>query len=97
MKRKNMFQQVRSKLISAVLAAALCVSALTGCGVNNADTGSSPSQDNAENDTASADTSENKDTVAADLEPVTLKLWSCSDKYAAQDEILAKFCEKYKE
>lgn len=97
MKRKNMFQQVRSKLISAVLAAALCVSALTGCGVNNADTGSSPSQDNAENDTASADTSENKDTAAADLEPVTLKLWSCSDKYAAQDEILAKFCEKYKE
>ena len=24
--------------------------------------------------------------TASDLEPVTLKLWSCSDKYAAQDE-----------
>ncbi|MFR2486739.1 MAG: ABC transporter substrate-binding protein, partial [Hungatella sp.] len=33
----------------------------------------------------------------AELKPVTLKLWSCSDKYQAQEEVLDKFCETYRD
>ncbi len=34
---------------------------------------------------------------ASSLKPVTLTFWSCGDKASAQDEVLAAFCEKYKD
>lgn len=51
--------------------------------------GCSPSQNSQKQQT--------KGEAGNSLEPVTLKLWSCGDKYKAQDEVLAKFCETYKE
>ena len=83
MKKKTILH----KLTAALLTGTLLLSLLTGCGAPSApsDTGNSP------------ETAAQPGSTASDLEPVTLKLWSCSDKYAAQDEILAKFCEKYKD
>ena len=83
-KRKNLLKT----LTSLGLAVALSATALTGCG--STDTSSNGDSDN--NGSASSVT-----TSASDLEPVTLTLWSCSDKYSAQDEVLAAFCEKYKD
>ena len=95
MRRKKLFHQLCSKAGAAILASALCIASLSGCGSDgkNAGSGSDSAQSGA------ADFG-NQDPAAASevsLEPVTLKLWSCSDKYSAQDEILAKFCEKYKD
>ena len=76
MKKKTILH----KLTAALLTGTLLLSLLTGCGAPSApsDTGNSP------------ETAAQPGSTASDLEPVTLKLWSCSDKYAAQDEILAK-------
>lgn len=65
------------------LTLALGVAALTGCGAPDSSSGGNDS-------TGSASPN-------SELEPVTLKLWSCGDKYSAQDEVLAAFCEKYKD
>ena len=65
------------------LTLALGVTALAGCGAADSSSGG--------NDSTSSASSN------SDLEPVTLKLWSCGDKYSAQDEVLAAFCEKYKD
>lgn len=65
------------------LTLALGVTALAGCGAADSSSGGNDS-------TGSASSN-------SDLEPVTLKLWSCGDKYSAQDEVLAAFCEKYKD
>lgn len=65
------------------LTLALGVTALTGCGAPDSSSGGNDS-------TGSASPN-------SELEPVTLKLWSCGDKYSAQDEVLAAFCEKYKD
>ena len=94
MKRKNMFHQVCSKLKTAALAGALCAFALLGCSQTSSNAGSTDTAQNSAE--ASGETSSKTDTDSS-LAPVTLKLWSCSDKYSAQDDILAKFCEKYKD
>ncbi len=65
------------------LTLALGVTALAGCGAADSSSGG--------NDSTGSSSSN------SDLEPVTLKLWSCGDKYSAQDEVLAAFCEKYKD
>ena len=75
-------KHVLKKLLSSCMAAALCLPLLSGCGSAAAPDG--------ENVSEAAQVSEE-----SDLEPVTLTLWSCSDKYSAQDEVLEKFCEKY--
>lgn len=99
-----MKKQRVQKLLAATLAAAMSLSVLAGCGsdssTNNAQADSP--QNRTEDTAPSADTADTTDSsatqsAAADLEPVTLTLWSCSDKYAAQDEVLAKFCEKYRD
>lgn len=61
------------------LTLALGVTALAGCGAADSSSGG--------NDSTGSSSSN------SDLEPVTLKLWSCGDKYSAQDEVLAAFCE----
>ena len=81
-KRKNLLKT----LTSLGLTVALSVTALTGCGSTDASSGG-----------ASGTGSTSSAASSSDLEPVTLKLWSCSDKYSAQDEVLAAFCEKYKD
>ena len=65
------------------LTLALGVTALAGCGAADSSSGG--------NDSTGSSSSN------SDLEPVTLKLWSFGDKYSAQDEVLAAFCEKYKD
>lgn len=91
MKKHNL-----NKLLATSLAAAMSLGLLAGC--SSSDTGS-VSGASAETTAQTQDSSDTTSSVAAaaDLEPVTLTLWSCSDKYAQQDEILAKFCEKYKD
>lgn len=95
MRRKKLFHQLCSKAGAAILASALCIASLSGCGSDgkNAGSGSDSAQSGA------ADSGNQGPAAASEvsLEPVTLKLWSCSDKYSAQDEILEKFCEKYKD
>lgn len=73
------------KALSTALAFSLCVAGLTGC--------SSGTQGAKENPAQKTDAAASGES----LEPVTLKLWSCSDKYKDQDEVLAKFCETYKD
>lgn len=99
-----MKKQHVQKLLATALAAVLSLSALTGCGSASSSNGAQAdaSQNQSADKENSAGTSDASDSpnvadTAADLEPVTLTLWSCSDKYAAQDEVLAKFCEKYKD
>lgn len=96
-----MKKQHIQKLLAAALTAAMSLSALTGCGSSASSDGapaasSQNSGTNAANAQDSANASSGAQNAAA-LEPVTLTLWSCSDKYSAQDEVLAKFCEKYKD
>ena len=96
MRRKKLFHQVCSKLGAMALASALCIASLTGCG-SSTDNGGSGAEGQKEGGIASASESAGAEEEAVSLDPVTLKLWSCSDKYSAQDEILARFCEKYKD
>ena len=96
MRRKKLFHQVCSKLGAMALVSALCIASLTGCG-GNAGNGGSAAEGQKEGGSASASESAGAQEEAVSLDPVTLKLWSCSDKYSAQDEILARFCEKYKD
>lgn len=74
------------KIIAMILASIMCMTSLAGCG-------------KLQNPALNGSAAQNQDTGEASpqLKPVTLKLWSCSDKYPAQDEVLAQFCEKYKE
>jgi putative aldouronate transport system substrate-binding protein len=72
--------------ITAAFAAVLCAAALTACGGKTADKG-----------TEGGGSATIQTEAASELKPVTLKLWSSGDKYQAQDEVLAKFCEKYKD
>ena len=96
MRRKKLFHQVCSKLGAMALASALCIASLTGCG-RSTDNGRSGAEGQKEGGIASASESAGaeEEEEAVSLDPVTLKLWSCSDKYSAQDDILARFCEKY--
>ncbi|MGB8451450.1 MAG: extracellular solute-binding protein [Anaerocolumna sp.] len=82
-----MKNNIRRKIFAFVITAILSVSLLAGCSSKN------NTQDSAG---VSEDGSAPKETSASDLEPVTLTFWSCGDKYTAQDEVLAGFCEKYK-
>ena len=75
-----------TKITAAILASAICLTSLAGCGNQQNSAGAGSDTQNQVSGDASAQ-----------LKPVTLKLWSCSDKYPAQDEILAQFCEKYKD
>lgn len=79
-----MKKRTGTRIISTALAAMMCMAAMTGCGAETQETPES----------AAGKTEAGK---ASGLEPVSLKLWSCSDKYKAQDEVLAKFCETYKD
>ncbi len=101
MRRTNIFHKAGSRILAAALAAALCAGGLIGCGSGDGgdSAGSSGADAQAGAEGASSETSSeaSTETAGADLEPVTLKLWSCSDKYAAQDDILARFCEKYRD
>lgn len=82
------------RILSVALTAALCLTGLTGCGSKSSGgSGSSGTQTSQGNAAGAASSGETGST----LEPVTLKLWSCSDKYQDQDQVLAKFCETYKE
>lgn len=79
------------KMIAIALTLALAATCFMGCG-------SGKEKDTQTTDTASENnsTQSEAEAPAADLEPVTLTFWSCGDKYSAQDEVLAAFCEKYK-
>lgn len=79
------------KILAASLAATLSIGLFAGC--SSSDNGSSAKSQ----ETNAGESSSAQESTAADLKPVTLKLWSCSDKYPKQDEILDKFCEKYKD
>lgn len=74
------------RMAAALLASVMCMTGITGCGKQQSQGGSS-----------SNGQSQVSGESSAQLKPVTLKLWSCSDKYPDQDEILARFCEKYKD
>lgn len=84
------------KLLAAALATTMSLSLLAGCGsgTSSGNTPADSSQTSPSGSLGASDADAVKN-AAADLEPVTLTLWSCSDKYSAQDEVLAKFCEKY--
>ena len=90
MRRRNIFHKAGSRILAAALAAALCAGGLIGCGSGDGgdSAGSSGADAQAGAEGASSETSSeaSTETAGADLEPVTLKLWSCSDKYSAQDE-----------
>ena len=73
---------------------ALCAFALLGCSQGNSNAGST---DTARNSTETSGESSSKTGTDSSLSPITLKLWSCSGKYSVQDDILAKFCKKYKD
>lgn len=72
-----------TKYLAAALTAFLSLSLLAGCSKNN--------------DSSASSNGDSLSSAANELEPVTLTFWSCSDQYAAQEEVLAAFCEKYKE
>lgn len=95
MKKKSLLKQVTA----VSLALAMSGLALTGCGSSSSSSPDSQPKDSAATAETAAQEAGSGETEApaAELEPVTLKLWSCSDKYSAQDEVLAKFCEKYKD
>ncbi|WMC91940.1 extracellular solute-binding protein [Kineothrix sp. MB12-C1] len=84
--KKNLLKRI----FTAFLAAAMMLTMLAGCG------GTSTSTDSTQTEASNVPAAET-DSTQSQLEPVTLTLWSCSDKYSAQDEVLAAFCEKYKD
>ncbi len=76
-----MRKEKKKQWVSVLMASVMAISVFAGCG-------------GAKESNVSSETENNSSTK--DLEPVTLTFWSCGDKYAAQDEVLAKFCETYK-
>ena len=74
-----MKKRTGTKALSIALAAALCMTGLAGCGPKTQETQGSTAAKTEAGETP------------AELKPVTLKLWSCSDKYQAQEEVLDKF------
>ena len=80
-----MKKRTGTKALSIALAAALCMTGLAGCGSKTQETQGSTAAKTEAGETP------------AELKPVTLKLWSCSDKYQAQEEVLDKFCETYRD
>lgn len=83
--RRKQRNRKNSRWLAASLAAILSLSILSGC----QNTGASSGTDGTSGGSSAA--------AADELEPVTLTFWSCSDKYSAQDNVLAAFCETYKE
>ncbi len=83
---KNLFKKIAAITLLIVFPALM----LLGC---TAKTNNTPAPDTT---TAPADDNASGKPAASELAPVTLTFWSCGDKYSAQDEVLAAFCEKYK-